>query len=330
MADTKEKDLAQEELDADTIFNQAVSGTPLTEADDTSTPDKDSKTDADDEADSPDEQEENLDQADDEDEQEQDEQSEQEDDQTPADNEDSQDDIFAGLTEAQLTHIQNMQNENIRMQNNVRANSERVSALNRKLKELTEQQSQTGQSEGEGKQDDVSDSLKLKGKNFQEVEEEWPEVANYVRAQVEQAVTMTQQAMRKELDPLRQQYDALEHERQVSSTQTEIERLSSAHPDFAQVNSSPEFSSWLTNKPVSIQNLYGSMSADDNIELLNLYKFEKGLAKPAAPQVKPQGSKRDLSEHAELPRKGTLRPQAMPVDSEELFDTIVANKQYKP
>jgi len=315
MADTKEQDPhVEDDVDSETLFNQITDGDSksdpfgnLASAEQADEDLSEGKEDTSDQADD-----ENATKPD-QDGQEADKETE-----TQASTDDSQDDVFAGLSDAQLERIQSMQHENTKMHGNVRANANRVSALTKKLNEISAAQND------EAEQKSVPDK-ELDGKSFQEVEEEWPEVADYVRAQVQQAVKLTQEATRKELDPMRQEFEQMNHDRTTQTTQSELDRLSTLHPDYTSINQSTAFNDWVANKPPSIQGLRGSMSADDNIELLNLYKYER---QPAAPAPK-AARKSDLSEHAELPRKGAAKPQALPDDPSDLFDLITSNKTYK-
>ncbi len=69
--------------------------------------------------------------------------------------------------------------------------------------------------------------------------------------------------------------EQMNYDRESQATHSELDRLASLHPDYTTINRSPDFNDWIANKPLSIQGLRGSMSADDNIELLNLYNSER-------------------------------------------------------
>jgi hypothetical protein len=317
----QEENSIENDADLDTLFNQAV------EAKDSP---NDSDFEANDEVELSDHAEdEDTEQTEDDTSDDSDSQNETQDEEPPVlgDEEDSQEkDVFEGLSEAQREEFKRLQTENLKMQNDVRANAHRVQALNNKLaeeraaREREAEASKGEQSEGE---------LTLEGKTFPEIEEEWPEIAQYTKAMVQQAVELTKASMRKEFEPLRNQYAEIEQQRTHTETLSELDRLSSVHPDYAEVNGSQEFRAWLGQKPVSIQSLADSMKADDNIELLNLYKFENNKFAPKQEATKEsESAETDLSEHAELPRKGSRKPQAVPDDPEDLFDLIVSQKNY--
>lgn len=228
---------------------------------------------------------------------------------------DEDDDPLAGLDERRRQYFAQLQQENSKLHNDVRANAGRVSALTKKLNELTEtQRKQQGDALGE--------LPKLAGKNFEEVERDWPEVAEYVRTMVGEAVKHTRQSIQHDLQPLQQGYESIQQSQHQAQVDYERQRLTEAHGDWHEVVQSLGFNRWLNQQPQGIAQLMSSMSADDNIALLNLYKSSK--AQPATPA---KSRKANLAQHAELPRKGAGQPQSLPDDPAEYFDLITRPKR---
>lgn len=229
------------------------------------------------------------------------------------DGDDGDDDPLAGLDEGKREYFGQLLQENSRLHNDVRANAGRVSALTKKLNELSEaQKKQAG--------DSLGDVPQLAGKNFEEVERDWPEVAEYVRTMVGEAVKHTRHAVQRDLQPLQQGYQSIQNSQYEAQREMERQRLSEVHNDWQNVVQSRPFNQWLSGQPQGVVQLMDSPHADDNIALLNLFKSSTGRLTPAAP-AKPS-RKADLSTHAELPRKGAGQPQSLPDDPAEYFDLI--------
>lgn len=184
-------------------------------------------------------------------------------------------------------------------------------------KQLAEIEKQKG---AKGDSDAVPTASDIAGKSMQQLHEEWPDVAVAMQTLLE----AQRQEFEQRLTPLQQMEAERRQQQEQAAIQNELTRLSQAHPDYAQIASNPVFENWVATQPRSVQAMYGSTSADDNIVLLNLYKGATGAAQ-AAP--KPRQSK-PLSDHAEIPRKGAGRAAVDPesLDPVELFMRLNANK----
>ncbi|WP_430454961.1 hypothetical protein [Rheinheimera sp.] len=184
-------------------------------------------------------------------------------------------------------------------------------------KQLAEIEKQKGV---KGDSDAVPTASDIAGKSMQQLHEEWPDVAVAMQTLLE----AQRQEFEQRLTPLQQMEAERRQQQEQAAIQNELTRLSQAHPDYAQIASNPAFENWVATQPRSVQAMYGSTSADDNIVLLNLYKGAAGAAQ-AAP--KPRQSK-PLSDHAEIPRKGAGRAAMDPesLDPVELFMRLNANK----
>ena len=185
-------------------------------------------------------------------------------------------------------------------------------------KQLAEVEKQKG---AKGDSDAVPSASDIAGKSMQQLREEWPDVADAMQTLLE----AQRHEFEQRLTPL-QQFEAERRQQQEQAAiQSELTRLSQAHPDFAQIASNPGFERWVATQPRSVQAMYGSNSADDNIVLLNIYKGATGAAQLAP---KPRQSK-PLSDHAEIPRKGAGRAAMDPesIDPAELFMRLNAKNK---
>ena len=250
------------------------------------------------------------------------------------DSEDAQsdpiDDIWAGATDAQREAYLKLQHESQQLQNDVKANAGRVQGYSRKVNELKSQLEEARQQPQQPAKPE--NDVQLDGKSLQEIENDYPEIAQYVRHQTQLAMRQANQ----QIEPLKQQQERMGETLQHSQEQQhqdalkrELDVLYDAHPDYTQIRQAADFQQWLGGKSAGIQALARSYSAADNIELLNLYKSgRQPVQAPPTPTPVVQGTpKKDLSEHAEVPRKGAAPPQGAPEDPEELFNLIVSQRK---
>lgn len=192
-------------------------------------------------------------------------------------------------------------------------------------KRLAELEAQGGdKNKGSG---DMPTAADLKGKTFDELKEEWPEVAQALL----DAQTHTQQLIQRELEPFRQmkqqqeqqKEEQQEQQKEEQFIQSEFARLQQIHPDAQDIALDPSFQQWLGGQPQGVQAMYGSFSADDNAALLTLFKTATGRA------TKRAAAKSSLSDHVAIPRQGAGRAALDPnsIDPAELFVRLNANKK---
>ncbi|MDZ7868827.1 MAG: hypothetical protein U5L02_06415 [Rheinheimera sp.] len=178
--------------------------------------------------------------------------------------------------------------------------------MNRKTEEL--QQALAAREAAGGKQDKlpgIPTADDLKGLSFEEFEQEFPEVAQFVKAQVAAATTPIQQ----QLAPVQQLVSERQQAAQEQVIQQELGRLAQVHPDFKEVAVSPDFDAWVSTQPPMIQQLRSSFSADDNAALITLFKTSTGrMTATASHQAQPTNS---LADHVTTERKGTGTPTAV-------------------
>jgi len=217
-----------------------------------------------------------------------------------------QQDPWAVVPEPLRNQYQELLTKNQRLENDHRANSMRVQALNRKTEEL--QQALAAKEAAGGKQTNAPGTPSaedLEGKSFEQVEQEFPEIAEFIKAQVARAVTPIQQ----QLAPVNEIVSERAQLAQQAVIAQELSRLQQLHPDYAEVAKDPAFGNWVTSQPPVVQQMYASTSADDNAALLTLFKASTGYKSPAAStQAQPTNS---LADHVATERKGTGAPTAV-------------------
>lgn len=230
-----------------------------------------------------------------------------------------QDDPWASAPEPLRNQYQQLQQQFNALQTDHRANAGRVAALNRKTEEL-QQQLAAREAAGIASQKGAPTADDLEGKTFEEFEQEFPEFAKFVKAQVLKEVKPIQQQLEpvKEIVSERDQQKAAEQ--QQSALQDEFSQVMAVHPDAGLIAKDPTFHQWVSHQPAHIRTLYESTIARDNAVLLDLFK-----ATPVY-QQKQSGNQQqnNLADHVTTPKKGSGAPTAnrIPEDGDfmSLFD----------
>lgn len=217
-----------------------------------------------------------------------------------------QQDPWAVVPEPLRNQFQQLQQSNQKLEADHRANSLRVQALNRKTEEL--QQALAAKEAAGGKQNNAPGTPTaddLEGMSFEEVEQEFPELAKFIKAQVSAAVTPIQQ----QLAPVQQLVSERQQAEYRVVIEQEYQRLEQQHPDFREIVAKPELKAWVASQPLKVQQMYESESADDAANLLTLFKATTGyVTAPASPQAQPTNS---LADHVATERKGSGTPTAV-------------------
>lgn len=185
-----------------------------------------------------------------------------------------------------------------------RSNAGRVSALQRKLNDL-QRTAPTGSAsaDNQGPGDANGDDEDAFGQDF-------PDVADFVKRTVEKVV-----------EPVRSRYEQEDAERQAAAeaaaVRQAIQKLQSAHPDFDQIRSSPDYGEWLNRQAPKVREMALSMDADDAIALCSLYKGSRQT----------RTSRRSVIEAAEeIPSKGgAVRRTGVPDDFDSAFNHFAKN-----
>ncbi|MBV2128164.1 hypothetical protein [Arsukibacterium indicum] len=233
-------------------------------------------------------------------------------------------DPWASAPEPLRQQYHQLQQSHQKLESDHRANAGRVAALNRKTEELQKALAEREKQNGGEKQDGVPSADDLKGKSFAEVEQEFPEIADFLRHHVEQVKS----EFTKQLTPLQESYqqqqERMQEQQQLEAKQQEYGRLQQAHPDFMDIVADPEFSNWVKKQPAQLQAIAASDNADDAAYVLTQFKRDKGVTKP-------QSARNNLSDHVTTPRKGTGRASASAItddtDPVELFNRLSASER---
>lgn len=138
--------------------------------------------------------------------------------------------------------------ENDRLQHQLKSESGRQAALQRKLQELRESAPATGPS---------ADELAALE---QELSDLSPTAAKLIRNAVtaHQAVT---QHVEQAVAPVYEQQIRLEQERELAAQQAAVSRLTELHPDWQSVRASQQFQAWLGTLPTEIRTV--ALSSND-------------------------------------------------------------------
>lgn len=217
-----------------------------------------------------------------------------------------QQDPWAVVPEPLRNQYQELLSKTQRLENDHRANSMRVQALNRKTEEL--QQALAAREAAGGKQTNAPGTPSaedLEGKSFAEVEQEFPEIAAFIKAQVTQALTPIQQ----QLAPVQEIVSERAQLAQQAAIQQEYSRLEQLHPDFLDIVKDPALSAWVDKQAPKVRQMYESNSADDAANLLTLFKASTGYKAPVAPPQAEQTN--SLADHVTTERKGSGTPTAV-------------------
>ncbi|MEJ6520326.1 hypothetical protein PQI64_11275 [Shewanella bicestrii] len=229
------------------------------------------------------------------------------------------DDPWASAPEPLRNEYLSLKQQHQQLEANHRANAGRVSALTKKLNEVTAGLKANEQANGANANstNGLPTADDLKGKSFAEVEEEFPEIAAFVRNQVDAA----KNAFKQQLTPFEEMRQQQEQAQQQAELKNQFDALASVHPDYQQIAVDPNFHQWVASQPSAVQAMAQSTFADDNIVLLNLFKAQRPA--PSTPAAKPK-SKTSLADHAEIPRKGAGKAAADPddVDPVDYFNQI--------
>lgn len=219
------------------------------------------------------------------------------------------------------TDESDLKSRNAKLQNDLRANSQRVRALNKHLAEARETIKKL-QSSG-------NQAATIDDEQLAELESDFPEAAKLARAYAERLVN----SLRSDLAPVHSAIDSNLASQQQSIEEQETQRLLQRHPDVSEIlhgSQQQQFRQWLSYQSEGVRRLYDSPDADEAIALLDLYKRDNGAApQPQANSFSSSGDqapapkpKADLSEHAELPRHGPSRIGTEPDDPVAIFNAI--------
>lgn len=227
-------------------------------------------------------------------------------------------DPWQSAPEALRSQFNQIQQAHNQLQQQYQAVTGRLAPTQRELEALKKQLAAQEQQKVDGKNSGLT-ADEIAGMSDDELEQEWPEVAAALKRRESAMLQQMQQRIQQELSPLQEMRERFQQQEVEQVKQRELGRLAQAHPDYQDVVRNPGFRDWLTKQPPAVQSIASSMSADDNIALLNLYKQANGGARNAQ-----RGGKISLRDQAEIPRKGAGRAAADPnsADPVSLFNLI--------
>lgn len=243
-----------------------------------------------------------------------DEQSDQDEGKQPAgngnDSQNEQDaDPWQSVPEPLRAQFNQLQQANNQLQQQYQSVTGRLAPAQRELEALRKQLAAQEQQKVNGKNNGPT-ADEIAGMSDDELEQEWPEVAAALRRRE----THLMQKIQQELTPLQEIRERFQQQEIEQVKQRELSRLAQAHPDYQDVVRNPGFRDWLTKQPAAVQSIASSMSADDNIALLNLYK----QANPVANRATARTNNNALRDQAEIPRKGAGRAAADPNNADPI------------
>jgi len=152
-------------------------------------------------------------------------------------------------------------------QHQAQSNAGRVGAFQRQINELNQKlQQQTTQKpasdnkppNGAAPNESPSDDV------MSEFEEEYPDVAAYIRNQ--------QAASQQTIERLESKVNYLSDSEQQRDAQTQYAAVEAAHPKWEETAKSDGFKGWITQQPANVQALTKSQLASDAIWLFDTYK----------------------------------------------------------
>ena len=236
----------------------------------------------------------------------------------PEAQQDEQQDPWQSVPEALRDQHMQLQQKYQTLETDHRANAVRVAALNRKTIELQQAiQARENQQGGAKATEGIPTADDLEGKTFEQVEEEWPEVAALIKAQVSSISKQFEQRLEQQLAPVQELISERKSSVEAAEVQQQFTLLAQQHPDFKEIASDPSFAQWVQTQGTAVQQMYASTSAQDNAALLTLFKASTGrLSQAPAPRKTPN----DLADHAAIPRKGSGQPTATRRESASLLD----------
>lgn len=224
-----------------------------------------------------------------------------------------------------------------KLQQNLKSQTGRVSGLTKKLmaeRKRAEELEQLVQALQSKNDSSTTDGV-LSDDELRELEIDYPEAAKLAKAYIGRAFKDLSGAQSDKLSKL---VETLAEGSRESVAASEAEILASRHPDYEEIANSEEFAKWVNEQaPPQIRQIaLTSDRADDASFVLDLYKkaMNPGASNEgtrqddlAANESSNKGSEsrnrqRDLSQHAELPRKGARHPAEEIEDPIKLFSAI--------
>jgi hypothetical protein len=184
-----------------------------------------------------------------------------------ATSQESQDDPLAGLPESTKKYVLELQRQKDEAEHAAKSQIGRVSALTRKLNEMSSKPAV-----------EATQETPLPGDSeWDEFKNDYPQIASQVEKRMDAVNKLLNEKVGQATQPIRE----LQHQQFLNG---QFAALQAAHPDFQEVAVSSQFRSWLSAQPPTIQALITSEDASDASYLLSTYKAIAGRANtPSGP-----------------------------------------------
>lgn len=195
------------------------------------------------------------------------------------------DDILAGLSDAQLAHVNNLTSEVGNLKHRNLSDSGRIRAYQAKVDGLEKdidgiRKDTPANTEGDKPSEkELKDALSGDDADWNEFKEEYPEVATAIdrRFAVErESMNGEIGKVKAQIKPLHESAEQTQNKNNISLLETPKEDGGFGHEDFIDAINSPEFSEWQENQPVAIQELANSSDPADAASMIDYFKATTG------------------------------------------------------
>lgn len=209
--------------------------------------------------------------------------------------------------------LEALKQQNQDLEHYKRSNEGRVSALQRKVDEL----SQPPEAAPEPAPD-------TRNEEWEQFESEDEYTAKHIESRVNQSARQVKNEMLNELENRLQPIQESEHQRYVDS---QVAILNQQAPDWDDTVHSIEFQNWVSAQPAKVQELTTSFDASDYLYLLNGFNATKQPGKDVA-SIKQQRQKK-LESNEAVPRRNAGRVTGAPDDFDGAYDYYVKQDALK-
>jgi hypothetical protein len=227
----------------------------------------------------------------------------------------TENDPLAGFNENQRKIVEELKRKADEAEHTAKSQIGRVSALTRKLNELSQAKSQVS---------NQPDAAPLPGDpDWEQFKADFPEMSNAV----EKRLASIEKSLTERVGQVAQPIHQMQREQFLRS---QFAALEAAHPDYQSVAGSNEFRSWLATQPPQVQQMIGSEDAAEASWLLSTYK-SLAVKTPQGPSdvvALREKRKAQLQQSAGVPAKGSSNQSigGAPDDYEAAFQFFANRK----
>lgn len=195
------------------------------------------------------------------------------------------------------SQIKDLQERNAELEHSFKSNAGRVSALQKKINEYEEQLNQD------------QELIENKNDSIVEFEEDYPDIAESVKAMLDKQEKQWQDKFDKEFSSVREAEQKRYNESQVAE-------LANEFPNWNEIEQSQEFGKWITTQPEPVKQMFSSQRAVDHSYLLNSFIQQKSQKADSLTAKR----ERKLKSSVALPNKGASKKSQAPDDFEAAFE----------